>query len=96
MANIEKLSIALTGEQAAAIRAAVEAGEYATTSEAVREAVRDWQLRRALRREELMRLRVLWDEGLASGSPQRLDAATLREDARAHLQASKLKRSNVG
>lgn len=41
--NIEKLSVALTSEQAAAIRAAVERGEYATTSEAIRDAVRDWQ-----------------------------------------------------
>jgi hypothetical protein len=44
MANIEKVSVALTGEQVSALKAAVEAGEYATTSEIVREAVRDWQL----------------------------------------------------
>jgi antitoxin ParD1/3/4 len=49
MANIEKVSVALTGEQVSALKAAVEAGEYATTGEIVREAVRDWQLKRELR-----------------------------------------------
>ena len=44
MADIQKVSVALTGEQLAALKAAVEAGEYATTSEIVREALRDWRL----------------------------------------------------
>ena len=34
--DIQKVSVALTGEQIAAIKAAVETGEYATTSEIVR------------------------------------------------------------
>ena len=38
VADIQKVSIALTGGQLAALKAAVEAGEYATTSEVVREA----------------------------------------------------------
>ena len=33
MADIQKVSVALTAEQLAALKAAVEAGEYATTSE---------------------------------------------------------------
>ncbi|HEX5846662.1 MAG TPA: ribbon-helix-helix domain-containing protein [Rhodoplanes sp.] len=48
MAGIEKISVALTTEQVAALKAAVEAGEYATTSEILREAVREWQLKREL------------------------------------------------
>ncbi|WP_316159971.1 ribbon-helix-helix domain-containing protein [Bradyrhizobium sp. SZCCHNRI20481] len=44
MASVEKLSVALTSEQVSALKTAVESGEYATTSEIVREAVRDWQL----------------------------------------------------
>ena len=47
MPNVEKMSVALTAQQVAALRAAVDAGEYATASEAVREAVRDWQAKRA-------------------------------------------------
>jgi antitoxin ParD1/3/4 len=73
VADIQKVSIALTGGQLAALKAAVEAGEYATTSEIVREAVRDWQFKRELRQEEVKRLRKLWDEGKASGPAEPFD-----------------------
>jgi antitoxin ParD1/3/4 len=73
MPDIQKVSIALTAAQIAALRAAVDAGEYATTSEIIREALRDWQLKRELRQEDLRRLRQLWDEGKASGPPEPFD-----------------------
>jgi len=73
MADIQKVSVALTGGQVAALKAAVDAGEYATTSEIVREAIRDWQAKRELRQEDIRRLRQLWDEGKASGPPQPFD-----------------------
>ena len=73
MPEVRKVSIALTGEQIGALKAAVDAGEYATTSEIVREALRDWQYKRELRREDLARLRQLWDEGKASGPPRKAD-----------------------
>ncbi len=41
MPDVQKISIALTAEQVAALKAAVDAGEYATTSEVVRDAIRD-------------------------------------------------------
>jgi antitoxin ParD1/3/4 len=85
VADIQKVSIALTGGQLAALKAAVEAGEYATTSEIVREAVRDWQFKRELRQEEVKRLRKLWDEGKASGPPTPLDFGELRREARRRL-----------
>src|SRR5690348_14849546 len=62
MPSIHKVSIALTGEQIDALKAVVEAGEYATTSEVVREAIRDWQYKRELRQEDVRHLRQLWDE----------------------------------
>jgi antitoxin ParD1/3/4 len=68
MPDVQKVSIALTGEQIGALRAAVETGEYATTSEIVREAIRDWQFKRELRQEDLKRLRQLWDEGKTSAA----------------------------
>jgi antitoxin ParD1/3/4 len=86
MADLQKVSVALTGEQVAALKAAVDAGEYATISEIVREAIRDWQLKRELRHEDIARLRRLWDEGKASGAPARLDAAALKREARRRLQ----------
>jgi antitoxin ParD1/3/4 len=85
MANVEKVSIALTAEQLAALRAVVEAGEYATTSEVVREALRDWQVKRELQQDDIRRLRQLWQEGLASGSDGELDMVALRMEARARL-----------
>jgi antitoxin ParD1/3/4 len=88
MANIEKVSVALTGEQVSALKAAVEAGEYATTSEIVREAVRDWQLKRELRQEDIKRLRQMWDAGIASGSAGELDMKKLRREARARLKGA--------
>ncbi|MCO4052711.1 MAG: type II toxin-antitoxin system ParD family antitoxin [Bosea sp.] len=85
MANVEKVSIALTPEQLAALRAVVEAGEYATTSEVVREALRDWQLKRELQQDDIRRLRQLWQDGLASGSAGEFDMTALRLEARARL-----------
>ena len=73
MPDIQKLSVALTREQLASLKAAVETGEYATTSEIVQEAVKDWQLKRELRLEDLNRLRQLWDEGKASGPAEPFD-----------------------
>jgi len=68
MPEIKKVSVALTGEQISALKAAVAAGEYATTSEIVREAIRDWQHKREARREELGRLRHARREGDENGS----------------------------
>jgi antitoxin ParD1/3/4 len=89
MSDIHKVSVALTGEQIAALKAAVETGEYATTSEIVREAIRDWQFKRELRQEDLKRLRQLWDEGIASGLAKPLDFDELRREARQRLTTTR-------
>ncbi len=47
MSNIERLTITLTAEMAEAVRTAVQAGEYASSSEIIREALRDWRHNRA-------------------------------------------------
>jgi len=67
MPKIEKISVAITAEQHARIRAAVERGDYATTSEVIRTALREWELKEELRRLEAERIGKLWDEGIASG-----------------------------
>jgi antitoxin ParD1/3/4 len=41
--KVQKLSIALPKEMVADIRYAVDSGRYATTSEVIREAVREWR-----------------------------------------------------
>ena len=86
MADIRKVSVALTGEQVAALKAAVDGGEYATISEIIREAIRDWQLKRELRQEDVVRLRRLWNVGKASGAPMPLDAHALKREGRRRLK----------
>ena len=66
MANVEKVSVALTAEMAAMMRQAVESGEYASASEVVREALRDWKARRAQRDQIIAELGRQWDAGIAS------------------------------
>ena len=85
MPDVQKVSVALTGEQLGALKAAVETGEYATTSEIVREAIRDWQFKRELRLEDLRRLRQLWDQGKASGTATPVDFEAARREARSRL-----------
>jgi antitoxin ParD1/3/4 len=85
MPEVQKVSIALTGEQLGALKAAVETGEYATTSEIVREAIRDWQFKRELRQEDLKRLRQLWDQGKTSGAAKPADFEDARREARKRL-----------
>ena len=67
MATVEKVSIALTRDMAALVRQAVESGEYASSSEVVRDALRAWKTKRDLREKQIEELRRLWREGLESG-----------------------------
>ncbi len=46
MQSTEKISISMTSDLLRAIRESVEAGEYASTSEAMCDAVRIWQRQR--------------------------------------------------
>jgi antitoxin ParD1/3/4 len=85
MPQVEKMSIALTPELAAAVRAAVANGEYVSSSEVVREALRDWQLRRSLHQKELEDLRRLWQEGIESGTGTRADMQAIKTEARCRL-----------
>ena len=66
MANIEKISIALPHDMVEAIREAVDSGDYATTSEVIRDAVRDWRLKRRVEAMDLDDLRRLVQEGIDS------------------------------
>jgi antitoxin ParD1/3/4 len=86
MSDIQKVSVALTNEQITALRAAVESGEYATASEAVREALRDWQWKRRMRNEDIERLRKLWQEGKNSGEMVRVDFAATHKLAQRRLK----------
>jgi len=67
MTNVEKLSVALTPDMVAEMRAAVEGGDYGSVSEVVRDALRDWRLRRKIETLETEELRRLVQEGINSG-----------------------------
>lgn len=69
MASIEKISIALPKEMVTSLREAVESGEYASSSEVVREALRDWSLKRSLREHGLEELRRVWKQAMEDRSP---------------------------
>ena len=67
MPKIAKVAVALPADTVSAVRDAVDSGEYATTSEVVREALRDWSLKRNLAHLEIDELRRLVQDGGESG-----------------------------
>ena len=69
MGHVEKRSITLSPELAAAVDGVVEAGEYASASEVIREALRQWKERRDLFGYTIEELRQLVQEGIDSGAP---------------------------
>jgi antitoxin ParD1/3/4 len=69
MASIQKISVALPPEMVVQVRQAVEMGEYASSSEVVRDALREWTQRRNLRQEGLTELRRAWHQAVDSPHP---------------------------
>lgn len=69
MSKVEKLSIALTPELAAVVRVAVDGGDYASSSEVIREALRDWTDKRQRRAARLAELQQFIQDGIDSGPP---------------------------
>ncbi len=67
--TIEKISIALPPEMVAMVREAVDGGEYASSSEVVRDALRDWSYKRQLQQHDLNRLKAAWDEAMLDTRP---------------------------
>lgn len=74
MAEIERMTITLPAEMAGAVKDAVEGGDYASSSEVVREALRDWKMKRAVQAQELMVLKAEIDRGLADLAAGRVSA----------------------
>ncbi|MCP3055457.1 ribbon-helix-helix domain-containing protein [Aurantimonas marianensis] len=67
MSSVERLTITMPAETAAMLRRTVEGGEYASTSEIVREALRDWSRRREEESRDLQTLREAIRIGDESG-----------------------------
>ena len=82
MSEIDRLTITLPAELVAIVQGAVERGDYASSSEVVREALRDWKVKRALQLEELAVLKADIERGLADVEQGRVP---LSGPARDHL-----------
>lgn len=80
MAQIERLTITLPNEMAVLVKGAVEEGDYASTSEVVRDALRDWKLKRELQSQKFAALKRDIDKGLAdvaAGRVTKFDASRI-------------------
>ena len=69
MATVEKISIAIPREMLSIVHQAVDSGEYASSSEVVRAALRDWTDRRALRKQEVETLHRVWQQAVKKKMP---------------------------
>lgn len=69
MPGIEKISIALPAEMLTLVHDAVGAGEYASTSEVMRDALREWTLRRTTKKQGIADLRKLWAVAVKEKQP---------------------------
>ena len=81
MSTIDKISIAITRQQHDLVKAAIERGDYASTSEVIRDALREWELKERLRSSQIEEIRRLWDEGITSGPS--VDGPTAMEELKA-------------
>jgi antitoxin ParD1/3/4 len=72
MGDIERLTITLPAEMAELVKGAVDDGDYASSSEVIREALRDWRMKRELRLSQLAELKADIDRGLADVAQGRL------------------------
>ena len=85
MTSVEKLSIALTPEMARDVRMAVKSGEYASSSEVIREALRDWRRKRVFQDQEIEELRGMWRKGVESRKGQYGSIDEIKQAARDRL-----------
>ncbi len=67
MPAVERLTVTMPAEMAETLRRTVAGGEYASTSEVVREALREWTRARDAERRDLDTLRAAIRAGLDSG-----------------------------
>lgn len=92
MSTVRKVSIALPEDLVDMVHSAVDKGGYASASEVVREALRDWRDRQQQKAAALAELRQLVRQGLNSG-PGRFDSMDdIRAEARRRLESRDARR----
>ncbi len=86
MSAAEKISITLTPEMNRIIKSRVEAGDFASTSELIREALRVWQKREEEQQARLSSIRARIQRSVGDPRPSiSLDAA--RDDFKTHIES---------
>jgi antitoxin ParD1/3/4 len=89
MSKVEKLSVSLSEDLAEMVRDAVAAGGYTSSSEVIREALRDWKVKQAVQAAEIERLRDAWGQGVDDIDNGRSKLITTDEEAKALLDEMK-------
>ncbi|WP_412775831.1 type II toxin-antitoxin system ParD family antitoxin [Thalassospira lucentensis] len=78
--TIERMTVTVTQEMADTMRSAMREGGYASSSEIIREALRDWQHKRKLKQSELDALRAdiaVADQDIAEDRVSSFNAETI-------------------
>lgn len=73
MAGIERITVTLPTDMAGMVKEAVEEGQYASSSEVIREALRDWKMKRELQLQQMTALKADIDRGLADVAAGRVE-----------------------
>ena len=92
MGAAEKISITMTPDMVRALRESVEAGEYASTSEAMRDAVRVWLRQRLEDAERLAAIRARVQRSLTDDRPSVRSDEVADRLGRLHTEAVKTHR----
>jgi antitoxin ParD1/3/4 len=93
MAHVDKRSITLPPDLAAAIDGAVEAGEYASDNEAISDALREWKERRDNHGYTIAELRRLIQEGIDSGPGRVSSIDEIKAEARKRFEQQRRRAS---
>ena len=85
LSTVERLTVTMPVDMAALIKQAVAGGDYASSSEVIREAMREWKAKRGLQMGAFDSLKADLDKGMAdvaAGRVNDFDAAKIVERGR--------------
>jgi antitoxin ParD1/3/4 len=86
MSNAEKISITVTSEMNRMIQKRVKAGDFASSSELIREALRVWQKREDEHKERLVAIRARLQASMDDPRPA-LSIDEARADFQRHVES---------
>jgi antitoxin ParD1/3/4 len=88
MSTVEKISIALPKAMTKTQQKAVAGGRYASASEVVREALREWQEKQETPKLSLEDLQALWKAGVKSGPGKLGSFDAIKAEAKRRITTS--------